>query len=128
MLDIPCGFPKVASAEIGKSSRFTYLSVHKPGVDISKEIFGAIARFDHQTNNLTTANLSSNCYPMEPIYAPDTEDPQKGWILTVVFDSQSNRSEVWIFDAFYLDTEPVCRLALPKVIPMGCHGIWNQDQ
>lgn len=113
LLDIPCEFPTVASAEIGKSSRFTYLSVHKPGVDISKEMFGAIARFDHQTNTLTTANLSSNSYPMEPIYAPDSEDPQQGWILTVIFDSQYNRSEVWIFDASHLDAEPVCRLALP---------------
>lgn len=79
----------VTPAEVGKTSRFTYLSVHRPEVDISKEMFGAIARFDHQTNTLTTANLPSNCYPMEPIYAPNTEDPQKGWILTVVFNSQS---------------------------------------
>ncbi len=62
-------------------------------------MFGAIARFDHQTNTLTTANLSSRCYPMEPIYASDIEDPQKEWILTVIFNSEYNRSEVWIFDA-----------------------------
>ena len=128
LLDIPCEFPTVASAEIGKPSRFTYLSVHKPGVDISKEMFGAIARFDHQTNTLTTTNLSSHCYPMEPIYAADSEDPQKGWILTVIFDSQYNRSEVWIFDASHLDAEPVCRLALPEVIPIGFHGTWRNKE
>ncbi len=127
LLDIPCEFPTVAAAEVGNPSHFTYLSVHKPGVDISQEMFGAIARFDHQTNTLTTANLPSNCYPMEPIYAPDTEDPQKGWVLTVIFNSEYNRSEVWIFDASHLDAEPVSRLALPKVIPMGFHGIWNQN-
>ena len=127
LLDTPCEFPTVAPAEVGKTSRFTYLSVHRPGVDISKEMLSAIARFDHENNTLTTANLPSNCYPMEPIYAPDTEDPQKGWILTVVFNSQYNLSEVWIFDASHLNAEPVCRLALPKVIPIGFHGTWNQD-
>ncbi|MGB3511074.1 MAG: carotenoid oxygenase family protein [Microcoleaceae cyanobacterium] len=125
LIDSFCEFPIVAQAEVGKPSRFTYLSVHKPGVDISREMFGAIARFDHETAILTTANLGPNCYPMEPIYAPDAEDPEKGWVLTVVFDGDRNCSEVWIFNASHLDAEPFCRLALPEVVPMGFHGTWN---
>jgi carotenoid cleavage dioxygenase-like enzyme len=125
LIDPLCEFPMVAQTEVGKPSRFTYLSVHKSGVDISREMFGAIARFDHQTGNLTIADFGSNTYPMEPIYAPDAEDPEKGWVLTVVFDSEHNCSEVWIFNASHLDGEPVCRLALPEVVPMGFHGIWN---
>ncbi|WP_293060149.1 carotenoid oxygenase family protein [Okeania sp. SIO2B3] len=125
LLDIPCEFPTVAPAEVGKPSRFSYLAVHKPGIDISQEMFGAIACFDHHKNTLTTTNLRPNCYPMEPIYAPDAEDDQKGWVLTVIFDGEHNCSEVWIFDSSKLDAEPVCRLALPEVIPMGFHGTWS---
>lgn len=128
LIDPACEFPIVAPASVGKPSRFTYLSVHKSGVDISKEMFGAIACFDHETATLTTADLGPNRYPMEPIYAPDAEDPQKGWVLTVVFDGDRNCSEVWIFDASHLDAEAVCRLALPEVVPMGFHGTWNSDQ
>ncbi|MDJ0554045.1 MAG: carotenoid oxygenase family protein [Microcoleaceae cyanobacterium MO_207.B10] len=125
LIDPFCEFPIVAQTEVGKASRFTYLSVHKPGVDISKEMLGAIACFDHKTDTLTVADMGSNCYPMEPIYVPDTEDPDQGWVLTVVFDGDRNCSEVWIFDASHLDADPVCRLALPEVIPMGFHGTWN---
>ena len=128
LIDSFCEFPTVAQAEVGKPSRFTYLSVHKPGVDISQEMFGAIARFDHETGTLTTADIGPNSYPMEPIYVPDAEDPEKGWVLTVIFDSDRHRSEVWIFDAYHLDGEPVCRLALPEVVPMGFHGTWNSYQ
>ncbi|MCT7952205.1 carotenoid oxygenase family protein [Ancylothrix sp. C2] len=57
-------------------------------------LYGSIARFDHQTGILTEANLPENSYPTEPIYAADAENPEKGWILTVVFNGLENSSEV----------------------------------
>jgi len=53
------------------------------------------------------------------------ENHSQGWILTEVFDGDSCSSEVWIFDADHLDAEPICRLALPSVIPFGFHGTWK---
>ncbi len=124
MVDRGCEFPSVAPHEVGQASRFTYLAVHRSNADISQEIFGAIARFDYQTGNLMVSDLGDNCYPMEPIYAPDPQAPEKGWILTVVFDGNRDCSEVWVFDSDRFD-EPVCRLALPSIIPMGFHGTWK---
>ncbi|NET29688.1 carotenoid oxygenase family protein [Okeania sp. SIO1I7] len=100
---------------------------YSTGHDISQEMFGAIACFDHQKNILTTTDLRPNYYPMEPIYAPDAEDSHKGWVLTVIFDGERNCSEVWIFDASNLDAEPICQLALPKVVPMDFHGTRSQE-
>ncbi len=125
VLDRSCEFPTVALAQAGQAEHSTYLSVHRSGVDMSRELFGAIARFDHQTGTLTEADLGENRYPMEPIYAPDAQNPDRGWVLTVVFDGDHDSSEVWIFDADHLDTEPVCRLALPGVVPFGFHGTWR---
>ena len=125
VLDRGCEFPVVAPAEVGQPARFTYCSMHRPDVDVSQELFEAIARFDWQTGNLQLADLGSGCYPTEPIYAPDTEDSTQGWILTVVFDSHSDRSEVQIFASDRLDNAPVCRIALPSVIPLGFHGTWK---
>jgi all-trans-8'-apo-beta-carotenal 15,15'-oxygenase len=118
-------FPLVNPRAVGQPSRYTYLSIRRPGTSISQELFDAIGRFDYQTGTLTEAKLGDNRYPMEPIYAPDAHNPNQGWILTVVFDSSSQSSEVWIFDSEHLDREPVCRMALPTVIPMGFHGTWN---
>ncbi|HEY9847762.1 MAG TPA: carotenoid oxygenase family protein [Candidatus Caenarcaniphilales bacterium] len=125
LLDRSCEFPSVAPAQVGEFSRFTYLALHRRGVDIDQELLGAIARFDHQTGTLTEADLGRERYPMEPLYAADAENPQQGWVLTVVFDGNRDSSEVWIFDAEQLDAEPVCRLALPSVVPFGFHGTWQ---
>jgi carotenoid cleavage dioxygenase-like enzyme len=117
-----CEFPVVSPLEVGQPSRYTYFSSSPVGVDFSTELSGAIARFDYETGKLTVADLGSHRYPSEPIYAPDGET---GWIVTVVYDSQNDSSEVWVYDSDRLDDEPVCRLGLPEVIPFGFHGTWR---
>ncbi len=125
LLDRDCEFPIVPPARVGKASHSTYLSLHRQGVDTTREIYGAIARFDDRNATLTEADLGENRYPSEPIYAPDTITPEQGWILTVVFDGNTNSSEVWVFDSEKLDGEPVCKLALPSPVPMSFHGTWK---
>ncbi len=124
VLDRGSEFPIVDPAQVGKSSRYTYLSV-RHSEDQQTELFDAIARYDYQTNTVTEADLGTNRYPMEPLFAPDPTNPDKGYIITVVFDGDRECSEVWIFDSDRLDAEPVCRLALPSIVPMGFHGTWR---
>lgn len=125
LLDRFCEFPVVPPSQVGEVSRHTYMSLHRVGVDVSQEIYSAIARFDHQTSTLTEADLGENRYPSEPLYVTDALDPEQGWVLTVVYDGNFDRSEVWVFNSNALDEEPLCRLELPSVIPFGFHGQWN---
>ncbi|MGB3535786.1 MAG: carotenoid oxygenase family protein [Microcoleaceae cyanobacterium] len=120
-----CEFPSVAASVVGQSLQRTYLSIHRPGVDIATDMFGAIAVYNHQTESLTVADFGEHRYPTEPLSVPNEVDPQGGWVIVVVFDSQKNSSEVWIFEAHRLDAEPVCRLGLPSVVPNGFHGRWQ---
>lgn len=124
LLDRDCEFPIVKQSELGQPWRYTYLSMHRSG-DSSPGVFGAIARFDQQTGDLIEVDCGEECYPMEPIYAPDAYNADQGWIITVVYDGKIDRSEVWIFDSDRLNDAPVCRLALPEVIPIGFHGTWK---
>ncbi|WP_013334439.1 carotenoid oxygenase family protein [Gloeothece verrucosa] len=114
-----CEYPTFAPHLLGKPCRYTYLSL------IEEKFPKTIGCFDQQTGILTKADLGMNCYPVSPIYAPDKNDREKGWILTEVFDGEQVKSEVWIFDALALEKGPVCRLALPKVVPFGFHGTWK---
>ncbi|MGB7440634.1 MAG: carotenoid oxygenase family protein [Coleofasciculaceae cyanobacterium] len=125
LLDKGCDFPVVPQQMVGQASPYTYLSLHRDDVDISQEVFGTIGRFEHQTDTLLMADLGENCYPSEPIYVQDLSNPLQGWVITVVYDGNTDRSEVVIFDSEGLDQEPVCRLALPSVIPFGFHGTWK---
>ncbi|HIK29388.1 MAG: carotenoid oxygenase family protein [Oscillatoriaceae bacterium SKW80] len=127
VLDRSCDFPTVAASEIGQTWRYTYLSLHSCQTDIQRDIFTAIGRFDYHTGTLTEADLGKNRFPSEPIYAPDADNPGRGWVLTIVFDGERAKSEVWIYDAERLDAPPVCCLELPKVVPFGFHGIWKAE-
>ena len=125
LLDRSCEFPVVKPQEVGEFNRNTYLLLHRRGVEAGQDFFGSIARFDQKTGDLMEADLGENRYPMEPIYAPDAENSNQGWIVTVVYDGNCDRSEVWVFDSDRLSDQPVCRLALPEVIPLGFHGTWK---
>ncbi len=135
IMDRHCEFPLVPPQDQGQTSRQTYLTVHRTGADSRKEIFGAIARFDHKTDTLTVAHSGENRYCSEAIYAPDSQNPEQGWVMTVVYDgncdklgtacAKSDRSEVWVYNADSLDEEPVCKLELPSVIPHSFHGTWK---
>ena len=124
LLDKSCEFPIVPAAEIGQASRYIYLAMYQPDVDMVAELYGAIARLDTETRNLTIADMGENRYPAEPIYVPDISS-EKGWILTVVYDGNSDKSEVWIFDSDGLSHAPICTLKLPGVIALGFHGTWQ---
>ncbi|AOX01214.1 hypothetical protein BJP34_18800 [Moorena producens PAL-8-15-08-1] len=127
LFDRSCEFPVVPQQRVGQYSPHTYLSVHREVVDISKELLGAIGCFDHKTGTLIVADLGENRYPSEPVYAPDSLNPDQGWILTVVYDGNSDSSEVMVFgrNTITLNEEPICRLGLPKVIPFSFHGQWK---
>ena len=125
LLDRYVEFPIVPDAQVGQASRSIYLALHRQDVDRRREIYGAIARFDCHTQTLIEADLGKNRYPSEPIHAPDALNPEQGWVLTVVYNGDSDQSEVWIYDSEALDQEPTCRLQLPQVIPLSFHGKWK---
>jgi carotenoid cleavage dioxygenase-like enzyme len=120
-----CEFPVVQQSHVGQPWRYTYMALMAKGVDTQKEWFSAIACFDYQTGTLTEADLGENRYVTEPIHVQDTQNPEQGWILTVVYDGNNHSSEVWIFQSDRLNEEPVCRLGLPTVIPHSFHGTWK---
>ncbi len=125
LCDRSCEFPVVKPHTVGQPWQDTYLSLHQPGVDPSQELFGAIGHFNHQTGTLTETQLAEQFYLTEPTYAPDPHNSNRGWILTVVYDGQQDHSQVWVFASDRLEDEPICRLALPEVIPLGFHGTWK---
>ncbi|WP_310427936.1 carotenoid oxygenase family protein [Chamaesiphon sp. VAR_48_metabat_135_sub] len=124
VLDRSSEFPVVSPQSIGRSWRHTYLALQRKSAGDS-EFFGAIGCFDYETGTLTEADLGENMYTVEPLYIPDALNPDRGWIMTVVYDGNNDRSEVWIFDFDRLTEAPICRLALPGVIPFSFHGTWR---
>ncbi|MEM8832396.1 MAG: carotenoid oxygenase family protein [Cyanobacteria bacterium P01_G01_bin.19] len=128
LLDLQGEFPLVAPQNVGQSWRYSYLNVHRQGASTEGELFKAIARFDRQNNEIAIADMGDSCYPTEPIFVSDRDKIESGWLITVVYNGNTEQSEVRIYQSDRLeDNEPLCRLALPSVIPPGFHGTWKDD-
>ena len=124
VLDRDCEFPQVPAQAIGQPWRYTYLLMHRDGVKTGEDWFGAIGRFDYETGELKQADLGEGNYGSEALYVADGIDPQQGWLLEVVYNAVAEQSELRVFDASTMG-EPVCRLALPEIVPIGFHGTWQ---
>jgi all-trans-8'-apo-beta-carotenal 15,15'-oxygenase len=119
-----CEMPVVSPQEVGYENRRTAMICYGQSAGLG-EWFHLIAQYDHRRDRFVEADFGASLYPSEPIYARDVENPDREWLLTVVYDGNAHQSEVWIFDANRLDADPVCRLGLPEVIPLSFHGTWR---
>ncbi len=122
--DHTCEFPTINPNEVGQPSRYAYMAARSNQAQRT-DVFDAIACYDHKLGEMTLADLGGQRYPSEPIFAPHPQQPERGWILSVVYDAKSHTSEVWIFDSQGLGDGPICRLALPQVVALGFHGTWK---
>ncbi|OUL24166.1 hypothetical protein BV378_19820 [Nostoc sp. RF31YmG] len=127
LIDRHCEFPSVPQQNVGQASRYTYMSSFRQESDIAQEILNTIARFDSQTETFTEADLGENRYCSEPIHVQDAQNQEQSWVITIVYDGNSDSSEVWVFDSDRLDETPVCKLGLPSVIPHSFHGTWKPN-
>ena len=44
--------------------------------------------------------------------------------MSVIYNRQSAKSEVLVFNAQKLSTGPIARVLLPTRVPFGFHGLW----
>jgi all-trans-8'-apo-beta-carotenal 15,15'-oxygenase len=122
-LDLACEFPIIDPQSVGQPHQALFLSSQSQRQ--VAENFDSMARLDPESGQLTVATFAQGCYPVEPLYVPNPDDLDQGWIVTVVFDGNTDQSTVQIFEAEHLDAGPVCVLALPEVVPPGFHGTWR---
>lgn len=129
VVDRDCEFPQAPASKVGQPWEQTYVLMHRDGVRAGEDWFGALGRFDYKTQQLLQADLGEGVYGSEPLHVANPLASQQGkgsegWLLVVVYNSVDKRSELWIFAAKTLG-EPICRLALPSVVPVGFHGTWQ---
>ncbi len=116
-LNESCEFPVIA--EYGQAKAATWLNLRHPGSVLGQDYLGEIGCLQGETVQRT--HLEPHQYPSEPIHAQSASGQ---WVMSVISDTQQQRSEFWIWAATAIESEPVCRLALPQLIPLGFHGTW----
>jgi carotenoid cleavage dioxygenase-like enzyme len=79
-------------------------------------------KVDRHLGIVDSVVLPDGTYGNEPTVCVDSERPYRRWLVTVQYASRVHQSQLVVYDADSLSKGPVCRMALPEVVPFGFHG------
>ncbi|MET2717254.1 carotenoid oxygenase family protein [Streptomyces harbinensis] len=90
---------------------------------------GPLVKFDTTTGAVSTHHFGSGRVTQEPAFVarPGAGAEDDGWILSVVHDGTTDRSELVVLDAADITAAPLARVHLPRRVPFGFHGNWIDD-
>ena len=122
-------FPRVAGSVLNLPYRYGYTTAVGPQNNGSDLTFGDTIKHDVQAGTSQVHDHGSGREAGEPVFVSrqggTAEDD--GWIMTVVYDATTDRSDLVILDATDVAGDEVARIELPVRIPHGFHGNWVRD-
>ncbi|HEY5107495.1 MAG TPA: carotenoid oxygenase family protein [Caulobacteraceae bacterium] len=123
--DMAGEFPRFDERRAGLCYRHGWFAANsrKPG----SFGFDAIAHVDLATGKRVAHELSAGDATGEPIFVPRSADASEGdgWLLSVIFRGETDRSDFAVFDAQDIAAGPVALAKAPRRVPFGFHGNWR---
>ncbi|NJO39214.1 MAG: Apocarotenoid-15,15'-oxygenase [Cyanobacteria bacterium CRU_2_1] len=122
-----CEFPAMHPDRVGRSYRYAFMgAAHNPEGNAPLQ---AILKLDMETGERHLWSAAPHGFVSEPIFVPRSTHPDAaeddGWLLTLVFNGEKERSDVVILDA--RDLNLVARLHLKHHVPYGLHGSFTNQ-
>ena len=120
-------FPYIHPNYVTRQHRWIYIgAVHEPEGNAPLQ---AILKIDPESGEQQIWSAAPKGFVGEPVFVPRPNASQEddGWVLTIVYDAESDRSDVVILDAKNLDSGPLARLHLKHHLPYGLHGSFTNE-
>ena len=120
--DRPQEFPRLNETLQGRRHRFGY----GVGVGLEATEHGPAIKHDLVAGMTMEHDYGDGRITLEPVFVPragaTAEDD--GWVMSYVYDANTDRSDVVILDAQDFTGDPVATIELPVRVPFGFHGNW----
>jgi carotenoid cleavage dioxygenase len=121
-------FPRVNEQYLGRPTRYGYTARLAPD---PMPLFDSLIKYDLSNGSSQTHEFGAGRYGGEAVFVPrpgaNAEDD--GWLVTFVYDTGEETSELVVVDAQDVTAEPVARVLVPQRVPYGFHGAWvSQEQ
>ena len=120
-------FPRVAGSVLNQKHQFGYTT--SVGTEIDEWNFDNTIKYDFDAGTSEEFDHGPGRGAGEPVFVSreggTAEDD--GWILTMVYDKPTDRSDLVILDARSMTEPEVARIQLPARVPHGFHGNWVRD-
>lgn len=124
--DRPGEFPRVADSVVGLPHRYGYmLAIDFTNLEHASSQEGALLKYDRTTGRRTDLQLGRGRMAGETVFVPAEggTDEDDGYLMTFVYDADTDASQFMVFDAKTMDPDPIGSVDLPR-IPFGFHGNW----
>jgi carotenoid cleavage dioxygenase len=121
--DLAAEFPRIDDRWTGLKHRHGYAGAIM-GAKLPGSPFDTIAHYDLKTGARKTWHAGPGNFVLEPVVAPRGPGEANGYVLTLVYRSDENRSDLVVFDAKDIAAGPLATAKLPVRVPFGFHGNW----
>ncbi|MFM6339984.1 MAG: carotenoid oxygenase family protein [Dolichospermum sp.] len=121
--DVPGEFPRVNENLLGRKTQYGYLGKIVSG---QNPLFDGVIKYDFENGTSQTHEFGKNRYGAESVFvpSPNATAEDQGWLVTFVYDENSQRSELLVINAEDMTSEPIARVIIPQRVPYGFHGTW----
>ncbi|KAB8318808.1 9-cis-epoxycarotenoid dioxygenase [Tolypothrix campylonemoides VB511288] len=125
--DIASDFPRINENLLGQKTRYGYTGKLAKG---SMPLFDGIIKYDLSTDKSQTHEFGRGRYGGEAVFVPrpGVKDEDDGWLVTFVYDTVEETSELVVVNAQDITGEPVARVLIPQRVPYGLHGTWISEE
>ena len=119
-------FPRCDERRAGSEYRHAFFSAYGPNPGASQPLFNAVTHLDLASGRTAAFSVPQGNSLSEAVFAPrSAASPEgDGFLLTVQYIRDENRSDLLIFDALDLERGPIGRVHLSHRVPAGFHGSW----
>ena len=126
LTDAPGEFPRLDERRAGVNYSRAFYNTHGPDRSSRQALFNAVAQLDLASGRTTLFAAPDGDSLGEPVFAPRSAKSAEGdgFLLTVQYIREENRSDLLILDASDLENGPVARVHLSHRVPAGFHGSW----
>lgn len=125
---VPADYPQINNNYMGRQMRYGYFA--RGDLDkMPKPLINGLLKYDFENRRSETHYYGQGRFGGEGVFAPrpNATAEDDGWLLTYVYDTELDRSELLVINAQDMNSEPVARVLLPQRVPYGFHALWVAD-
>lgn len=120
-----CEFPSTHPRTVGRPYRYLYIGATRAATGNAP--LQAVLKLDLETGERQLWNAGPCQFGGEPVFVPrpNSTAEDDGWVMVMIYDATSHRSELAILDGQDLRCGPLARLHLKHHVPYGLHGTFT---
>jgi carotenoid cleavage dioxygenase len=123
--DAASELPRVNDNFLGQPTRYGYAGKMGQG---SMPSFEGVIKYELNSGKSQTHQFGKGRCGGEAVFVPRGKGEDEGWVMTFVYDSNEDTSELVIVDAQNMTSEPIARVLIPQRVPYGFHGDWVSEE